>query len=218
MTLIVTSPTRLDLVHYHKDDFELTITVVNSDSSPFDFTGYTGTMYIRYTQEYSTNLMSIDVTFQDNTIIISSPIGDYSVLQSPTDYYYELIITDSDGSPKAWIGGKYRFTVKPTSNQLSTASLQFTTTSLTIETNASAVAYTKSSFKFGVALTGTKNGVNKTFVIPVTSGKSLVTNTEQIFWGLPLQRDVGYTISDATVTMTDAPESGDSLFANWIEE
>jgi hypothetical protein len=60
----------------------------------------------------------------------------------------------------------------------------------------------------GIDLTGTKNGINKIFTIPET----IIANTEAIyFYRQRLKRNTDYTISDSTITLEEAPQSGDQL-------
>jgi hypothetical protein len=218
MPFIVTAPYNYPLVHYHRDAFNFQITVLDAAGDPFDFTGYTGRFYIRNSKSSDDSELDFEVTFQDNSIFITQDIDDYSVLTTKT-YFYELILTDSNGDPKAWIAGKYEFTNKPQSSQGNAVTIQFNNYTLTITLATNTLSYVKSAFKRGIALTGTKNGINTSFTIPVTAGRSLVAGTEEIFYaGRIRERNVGYTISDATVTLSVAPGASDSLIASWMEE
>lgn len=68
-------------------------------------------------------------------------------------------------------------------------------------------------WKSNIPLTGTIDGVNKTFTIPDT----IVAGSQIVFLGLPLFPTVGYTISGSTVTFTNAPEPGDYPFACYLQ-
>jgi hypothetical protein len=73
-----------------------------------------------------------------------------------------------------------------------------------------------SYIKTGEQLTGLKNGVNTLFVIP----EDIVEDSEEIlFNGITLERNVGYTIVNSTITIlgTVIPNSDDSLTCNYIK-
>jgi len=73
--------------------------------------------------------------------------------------------------------------------------------------------------KTGIALTGTKDGVNTVFTIPEDDG--IITGTEQIFLNGVLQiRDTDYSINKTVITIIGSiiPDTGDTLIANWIQK
>jgi len=72
------------------------------------------------------------------------------------------------------------------------------------------------NYKSNVILTGDKNGVNKTFTFPY----DIVEDSEQIFYNLPLLRDIDYTIINKTITLTEnipAPALTDRIWATCLK-
>lgn len=74
----------------------------------------------------------------------------------------------------------------------------------------------KGTLRTGVAMAGTKNGVNKVFTIP----ESFQAGSEIVFWNGQRQvRGDDYTISGVTLTFSaghPAPASGDTLVADYV--
>lgn len=66
-------------------------------------------------------------------------------------------------------------------------------------------------------LNGTINGTNKVFTL-TNNGVALTTAPAQVtVWvNFPLVLNVGYTISGVTVTFTNAPQVGDSIYAQGL--
>ncbi len=59
---------------------------------------------------------------------------------------------------------------------------------------------------------GTMNDINVTFILAFTP----VAGSVKLHWnGMRLKVGVGFTISSATITMTIAPSSGDTLVADY---
>jgi len=73
------------------------------------------------------------------------------------------------------------------------------------------------AYRSGVELDGTKDGSNKTFTFP--DGDMCASGTEEIHINAnTLLRNVGYTVTDTTVTLTadtPAPESDEYVWANY---
>jgi hypothetical protein len=87
-----------------------------------------------------------------------------------------------------------------------------------IEGDAESTLY--DNFIYGLPLDGLKNDSNQVFTIPVTYGRSLVANKEEIYYGgTRLTRNISYTIIGNTVTfLSIVPSIDDSLIADWVEE
>ena len=75
----------------------------------------------------------------------------------------------------------------------------------------------ESNYRSGVELVGTKDGSNKTFTFP--DNDMCVSESEEIHINSnTLLRNVGYTVTDTTVTLTaatPAPESDEYIWANY---
>lgn len=217
--LIVSQPPRVDLTHYFVDNFYLEVTVQDENGSDFDFTGYTGVMNIKSNITSSTSLVSPTVTFGTSKIIASCDIANYSTLTPGGKYSYHLILSDNLSRPKAWIAGAYHFSKDPQDECASTSNVTVTLSTNTLDFTITTVAgYLASQYVYNESLSGTKNGINKTFTSAYTP---ISGNTEQIYYnGQRLALNVGYTISGATITLaaaTPAPESGDTLTMDYIK-
>src|SRR4030067_1286233 len=135
--LNVSVPTKLDITHYYTDDFHLEIIVLNADTTGFDFTGYTGRFYIKKDEIVTTSLESFGVTFTDSIIMLDEDISDLDSLRAGRDYFYHLLITNSLGNVNAWLAGKFIFTNKGRSDQVSEITLNYNDESLEIITTQS---------------------------------------------------------------------------------
>ena len=76
---------------------------------------------------------------------------------------------------------------------------------------------TDPNYRSGVELVGTKDGSNKTFTFP--DNDLCVAESEEIHINAnTLLRNIGYTVTDTTVTLaavTPAPESDEYIWANY---
>jgi hypothetical protein len=214
-------PEDVDIYHYYKNTFVLSIEMTNSNAEVFDLTGYTSVLAVRSTKDSTTNLFTINGTIDVDTGIIEFTKSNTEMAAILIgNYYWDLYL--SDGTTVTYtIGGTLHQTSKTKKTSSSSLQVRFIADRiLRISFGSNITAYPKTSFKFGEDLTGTKDGVNTTFLIPVTTGKTLVAGKLiLIFNGMPLKKDTNYTISGHTVTMiTWIPNTGDTLWGFWIEE
>ncbi len=146
--LIVTEPTALEIVHYFKDTFSLTITMLDSGGNVIDLTGFTGAFNILTHPESSSVLVNPAVTFDATLgkIYVNGAVSIYSGLNPGTYYYYNLILTSSN--TEALIAGKYNFTNKPTNNS-SSSSVTIYKTTQTLQITASAISANKPNYGSG---------------------------------------------------------------------
>jgi hypothetical protein len=129
--LTTSAPTRLDLYHYYTDDLHLEIAVLDDSGDGFDFTGYTGTFNIKRDESTSAALKTFSVSFTDSIIIIDVDSDSLTFLRAPKLVYYTLLLTHS-GVPKTWLAGKFDYTVRPSDSQISSLSLAYSTTDLSL--------------------------------------------------------------------------------------
>ncbi len=156
--LIVTEPTALEIVHYFKDTFSLTITMLDSGGSPINLTGYTGAFNILTHPEAATVLVNPAVTFDAalGKIYVTGATSIYGKLNSGTYYYYNLILTSSN--TETLIAGKYNFTNKPTSNS-SNSTLTVYKTSQTLQITAGSISANKINYSSGTTAQRTAKAV-----------------------------------------------------------
>jgi hypothetical protein len=129
--LTTSAPTRLDLYHYYTDDLHLEITVLDDNGNGFDFTGYTGTFNLKRDESTSAALKSFSVSFSDSIIIIDIDTDSLTFLRAPKLVYYTLLLTHS-GAPKTWLAGKFEYSVRPGDSQISSLTLAYSTTDLSL--------------------------------------------------------------------------------------
>lgn len=86
-----------------------------------------------------------------------------------------------------------------------------------VVSGSSGVERVPTLFKYNVALTGTVDGVNDTFLLP----EDIFINTQSIYRNGVLQNKDGsaqhYSISGKTITFLDPPPVGSELRANYIK-
>jgi hypothetical protein len=129
--LTTSAPTRLDLYHYYTDDLHLEITVLDDNGDGFDFTGYTGTFNLKRDESTSAALKSFSVSFSDSIIVIDIDTDSLTFLRAPKLVYYTLLLTHS-GAPKTWLAGKFEYSVRPGDSQISSLTLAYSTTDLSL--------------------------------------------------------------------------------------
>ena len=137
-TITTSAPTRLDLVHYYSDKLLLEIGVADADGIGFDFSGYTGEFKIKSAEGSSTALKTIDVSFTDSVIIIESLADSLTSLRAPRLLFYELILNDGTND-KTWLAGKFNYTNRPSSSQISSLTLAYNTESLSLAVSGVAI-------------------------------------------------------------------------------
>ena len=133
-TITTSAPTRLDLVHYYSDKLLLEIGVADADGIGFDFSGYTGEFKIKATEGSTANLKNFAVTFTDSVIILSAVADSLTSLRAPRLLFYELILNDGTND-KTWLAGKFNYTNRPSSSQISSLTLAYNTESLSVTVN-----------------------------------------------------------------------------------
>jgi hypothetical protein len=138
--LTTSAPTRLDLSHYYTDDLHIEIAVLDDSGDGFDFTGYTGTFNLKRDESTSAALKSFSVSFTDSIIVIDIDADSLTFLRAPRLLYYSLLLTYS-GAPKTWLAGKFDYSVRPSDSQISSLTLAYSTTDLSL------TIYGVSSFK-----------------------------------------------------------------------
>jgi len=133
-TITTSAPTRLDLVHYYSDKLLLEIGVADANGDGFDFTGYTGSFKIKAAEGATANLKNFSVTFTDSVIILSAVSDSLTSLRAPRLLFYELILNDGSND-KTWLAGKFNYTNRPSSSQISSLTLAYNTESLSVTVN-----------------------------------------------------------------------------------
>jgi hypothetical protein len=129
--LTTSAPTRLDLSHYYTDDLHIEIAVLDDSGDGFDFTGYTGTFNLKRDESTSAALKSFSVSFTDSIIVIDIDADSLTFLRAPRLLYYSLLLTYS-GAPKTWLAGKFDYSVRPSDSQISSLTLAYSTTDLSL--------------------------------------------------------------------------------------
>jgi hypothetical protein len=129
--LTTSAPTRLDLSHYYTDDLHIEIAVLDDSGDGFDFTGYTGTFNLKRDESTSAALKSFSVSFTDSIIVIDIDADSLTFLRAPRLLYYSLLLTYS-GAPKTWLAGKFDYSVRPGDSQISSLTLAYSTTDLSL--------------------------------------------------------------------------------------
>lgn len=128
-------PTTLDFLHYSGDAFSRSLSVVNSDGTDFDFTGYTAVAYVMLE---NTIITPITVNLTTGNIALTI---DESIIQNLPDNPYTWYITlTHSGDSRTWLTGYFKL------DKESTESSSPTEVTVTIEN----VTLTISSTVYGV--------------------------------------------------------------------
>jgi hypothetical protein len=181
-------PKDLDIHHYYKNAFQLTLEVKDEDGRVYDLTGYTAVFALRSTRDSLVNTFTIDgvVDIATGRITFTRTTEDMESL-AIGKYYWDVALTASDIT-RYDLGGEFIQTSKTKQGSSSTVTVRYTSTPIlrltvsTVPVSFSGLAVYAGTTAERTALGATLTAIDKVLFIDQSRNRFYVWRGDTLTW------------------------------------